>query len=77
VLAFLYDFSVPFDNNQGERDIRMTKVKQKISGCFCSVQDAESFSRSEVISPPQKQGKNVFGCLVDTFNGNPFRPENF
>ena len=44
-LRFLGDKSVPFTNNQGENDLRMTKVQQKISGCFRSFFAAKIFAR--------------------------------
>lgn len=72
VLGFMYDFVVPFDNNLAERDIRMTKLKLKTSGCFRSLKGANAFARIRgYISTLRKQGLHILDALTNLFRGNP------
>jgi transposase len=69
-LRFMYDLKVPFTNNQAESDIRMTKVKQKISGGFRNINGAHRFCRIRgFISTSRKQGLNVFKSLETVARG--------
>ena len=75
VLGFMNDFFLPFDNNLAERDIRMAKLKQKISGCFRTEGGGDIFSRlRSYISTARKQGVNQFDALSALFNDEPFIP---
>jgi transposase len=75
VLAFLRDPSVPFDNNLAERDLRMMKVQQKISGTFRTSLGAETFCQlRSYLATAQKQGQSRFQAILSALAGWPFLP---
>lgn len=75
VLAFLHDLDVPFTNNLAEQDIRMIKLRLKISGCFRTVKGAEHFARiRSYLSTARKQGWNVLDSITAAIKGTPFLP---
>jgi len=76
-LAFLRDFRVPFDNNLAERDLRMMKLRQKISGGFRTESGAQSFCRlRSYISTAKKNGRNIIDAIVGLFLGDPYLPSS-
>jgi len=75
VLAFLDDLAIPFDNNQAERDLRMLKVQQKVSGCFRSTRGGTAFGRIRgYLSTLSKQGVKRLVALETVFQGQPLAP---
>ncbi len=75
VLRFLHDFRVSYSNNQGERDMRMVKTQQKISGTFRSKTAAEEFFRiRSYLSTVKKQGLPVLHSLRQALQGAPVLP---
>jgi transposase len=78
VLAFTVFAEVPFTNNGAERDIRMEKTKQKVSGCFRTLHGARVFARiRSYISTCRKQGRNILEELQKAIVGQPFMPSGF
>lgn len=72
VLRFVHDFRVPFDNNVAERDLRMMKVQQKISGTFRSWRGAEAFAAvRSYLATIRKRGINVIEGIASVFFGDP------
>ena len=70
ILKFMTDCSVPFDNNGSERDLRMLKLQQKISGCFRSVEGVKTFCRvRSYLSSARKQGKGLLTAIEHALNG--------
>ena len=75
VMRFVTDLRVPFDNNQAERDLRMPKLKQKVSGCFRSPEGAAAFATvRSYLSTLRKQSIALYPALVMTFRGQPPMP---
>ena len=72
VWRFMTDAGVPFTNNLAEQALRMCKVKQKISGCFRTLDGANTFfTIRSYLQTMKKQNANLLDCLTSVFNGQP------
>ena len=70
IMRFIQDAQVPFDNSQAERDIRMMKVKQKVSGSFRTQKGAEQFAQiRSFISSLRKQNREILPALISVIRG--------
>lgn len=75
VLRFLHDFRVPFTNNEIERDLRMVKLHEKVSGGWRSEKGARAFLRvRSYLATARKQGQSMLGVLTQAFEGRPWMP---
>ena len=76
IWAFLDDFTIPFDNNQAERELRMLKVQQKVTGCFRSARSADAFAcLRSYLSTLRKHGAALLAALETVVVGQLLYPE--
>jgi transposase len=75
VLAFLDELTIPFDNNQAERDLRGLKIQQRVSGCFRSDWGADAYATIRgYLATLRKQGQSLLAALNTVFAGQLLYP---
>ena len=75
IIGFIMDWSIPFDKNLAERDVRMMKLQQKISGCFRSKAGANAFCQlRSYTSTMRKQNTNCWQAIGSLIMGDPVLP---